>query len=122
MRPYNRYTSVASSGLHVRARSTTDAVTFDTTDALRLDTFVRPYSRYTSVASSGLHVRARSTTDAVTFDTTDAQIVRPYKGLHDCASFRPRLREGQLLDQAGALSPLVDHKEDVADIYRDRAL
>ena len=37
-------------------------------------------------------------------------------------SFRPRLREGQLLDQAGALSPLVDHEEDVADIYRDGAL
>ena len=52
MRPYNRY---SSAGL------TTDAVTFDTTDALRLDTSVRPYTRYTS-----------------RFDTTDAQIVRPY--------------------------------------------
>ena len=29
----------------------------------------------------------------------------------------PRLCEGQLLDQTGALSPLVDHEEDVADIY-----
>ena len=55
MRPYSRYTS---------HRSTTDTVTFDTTDAL----IVRPYSRYSS---------HRSTTDAVTFDTTDAQIVRP---------------------------------------------
>ncbi|WP_308549587.1 hypothetical protein, partial [uncultured Porphyromonas sp.] len=52
VRPYNRY---SSAGL------TTDAVPFDTTDPLRLDTSVRPYTRYTS-----------------RLDTTDARAVRPY--------------------------------------------
>ena len=56
VRPYNRY---SSAGL------TTDAVTFDTTDALRLDTSVRPYNRYSS---------AGSTTDALPLNTP----VRPY--------------------------------------------
>ena len=60
MRPYSRYSSRCS---------TTDVVTFDTTDAQ----VVRPYSRYSSRCS---------TTDVVTFDTTDAQIVRPYISLH----------------------------------------
>ena len=64
MRPYSRYTC---------HRSTTDAVTFDTTDAQT----VRPYSRYSSRCSTTDAVTF-DTTDAVAFDTTDAQTVRPY--------------------------------------------
>ena len=74
MRPYNRY---SSAGL------TTDAVTFDTTDALRLDTSVRPYNRYSSHRSTTDALRLDTSVRPYTrytsrFDTTDAQIVRPY--------------------------------------------
>ena len=52
---------------------TTDTVTFDTTDALPLNTPVHPYT--------GLPVPcARTRGYSSRFDTTDAQIVRPYNG------------------------------------------
>ena len=48
----------------------TDTLTFDTTDALLLDTSRASLQVATHLALTG--------TDAVTFNTTDAQIVRPY--------------------------------------------
>ena len=57
----------------------TDALTFDTTGALLLDTSRASLQVVTRLALTG--------TGAVTFDTTDARIVRPYISLFVSSSY-----------------------------------